>query len=723
MGEFKPIEIPVKLSLAEARAEIERFREAVKEAGGNPEVLKGIRENFDKISDSIRAAKDEAKEFGSEQGIEKVSGSISDIRTNLSNLDFNQSTKGAEKLSKTISQIKPEEVNKKAMQLGETFKALGKVAGQSILLIVKNIGTLAKAFISFGASLLVNPIFLIAVAIIGIITVIGLLLKKLGLLKPILDAVGKVFGAVGEAIDYVIGKIKEFLDWIGLTDFAAEESAEKHADALEKKADAYDKSSETVLFYLDEEIKLLGISGEKTTELELKKQRLIKETARTRAKAIEARIAEAKITGSLDAEEIAALREKLDVQKKIVRQSDSEMKVIKAQAVKEEVKDQQNATKEANAAAKQRAADAKEYAKNRMQAERELKDLELNQMSEGFAKELALSDEKYKRLNEDLVANGKFTLQEKEKFTTLYLAQQEIERGKLVEERRKTDQLQLDELANSLELSKAFRLETMKRDAKAESDLKILLMEEGLQKDLEVLARKKATELENTKLLESEKQVIEEEYRQAKEKIEEQYRKKKTEEERAAQDAQLQIGKVGLESIAGLSNLAFEIKKGKLEEGSAAEERAARKNFELNKKLQIGIAGIQVIQGVIGALTATSVIPEPFGTILKAINAVAVGITGAVNIAKIKNSKFGSTSSPSRGGGSTSAPSASSLSTGGGSSPVPNLFGNPNQFNNQSGAKSVEAGKQEFTVKAVVAADEMTAQQMTEKTIIDASKL
>ena len=88
--------------------------------------------------------------------------------------------------------------------------------------------------------------------------------------------------------------------------------------------------------------------------------------------------------------------------------------------------------------------------------------------------------------------------------------------------------------------------------------------------------------------------------------------------------------------------------------GSLAKEGSA-----LAKGIAASQATINTIQGVTAALSATSVIPDPFGTILKFVNAAAIGVSGAINVKKILATKPVTTSAPGgdRGGGAPPAPS------------------------------------------------------------------
>lgn len=153
-------------------------------------------------------------------------------------------------------------------------------------------------------------------------------------------------------------------------------------------------------------------------------------------------------------------------------------------------------------------------------------------------------------------------------------------------------------------------------------------------------------------------------------------------------DAMFAITNQSISAMQGLSDLYFAIKMANVKKGSAEEEKAARQQFKINKALAIASATISTIQGVINALTAQSVIPEPYGTILKVVNAVAVGAAGAANIAKISSQQFQgggggavTPTAPSAGGGDSGGGGASTIiqaaSTGGFTSFGSGLVGTP----------------------------------------------
>lgn len=135
--------------------------------------------------------------------------------------------------------------------------------------------------------------------------------------------------------------------------------------------------------------------------------------------------------------------------------------------------------------------------------------------------------------------------------------------------------------------------------------------------------------------------------------------------ERASDEAIAQsrfaIAQSSAQSLQSLSDLYFTLKMNNVKKGSAEELKAAKQQFKINKALAIQSTIISGIQGVVNALSAQSVIPEPFGTILKVANAVAVGIATAANVAKISSTQF----NEGGGGGvpTINAPSSQSAPT------------------------------------------------------------
>jgi hypothetical protein len=192
--------------------------------------------------------------------------------------------------------------------------------------------------------------------------------------------------------------------------------------------------------------------------------------------------------------------------------------------------------------------------------------------------------------------------------------------------------------------------------------------------------------------------------------------KKKREEEKALELAKqneiLNFAQMSTQSHQALSDAFFAVKNRNLQKGSAAERKSAEQQFKVNKALAIQSAVITGIQGVMNALSAQSVLPEPIATVLRVATAVGVGISAAANIAKIASTKFDAGGGGGGGGGSAALPSAP---------PIPSPPTISTQQNNTSQSTSFdETGKRiggenekqmtpVIQVKATVGVDEVSS--------------
>lgn len=716
-----PIEIPVKLGIADIRKQLKQIQGEIANTF-DPEEIAKLSERAGELKDNLIRVNEQVGIYASGSPFEQSANALGLVGSQLMSLDFEGAAESAKLLQNRINSITPEQINKQMKGLTDTFTTMGKVSGTAITGIIKNVGTMARAFISFGVSLLANPIFLLVAAIVAIVVAIVALMNKLGLLKPVLEAIGKVFEFVGWVIDMIIKGLKQLTDWLGFTDNAAKESAKAHAEAAEMKAKAYEDANKRMQRGLDEQIKINQIEGKSTFNLELQKQEWIRKTSLARQQAIQARLKENMLTEEMDAEQVKELTKNLQEIQDAYKQSISDTKILKAQEKANRKKDLEDQKKDEAAAAKERAAAAKQYAADRLTAERFVKDLELENMAAGIDKELALNAEKYKRLIEDTKRNEKLNASERGAALKLLREQEKIEAEKIQAEQQREVKARIEEenaiILQALQESGRKKAEAKKADALAAYELEALKNERDLAKQLEFLNAQMLVELENTELTENQKAVIREKYRQEEAAKREEASNKDIELRKKTIDAEFAIANQSAAALQGLSDLVFLIKKSNLQKGSIEEEKAARQQFKVNKAIQMSTAIISGVQSVMSALAQPMLIPAPIGTILKAATVAATGVTAGVNIAKIASAKYegggSATPSTSLGGGSSS--------TGGAATPAFNLFGNSNNFNNLMSATSKE-NKQNISVKAVVVADEMSAAQETENKILKNSSL
>ncbi len=185
--------------------------------------------------------------------------------------------------------------------------------------------------------------------------------------------------------------------------------------------------------------------------------------------------------------------------------------------------------------------------------------------------------------------------------------------------------------------------------------------------------------------------------------------------EREKYDFSMQTAQASADSMQALSDAVFAIKLGNLEKGSKAELETAKKQFKINKALAITQTVISTIMGITNALSAQSVVPEPFGTILKVANAVAVGIAGTANTAKIASQQFNS------GGGGGGVTAANISSAGGGVNIAPPSTGST--LLNSDGTIKKQATNTQPMVKAYVTETDISSTQKRVNSIEEKSQI
>ena len=132
---------------------------------------------------------------------------------------------------------------------------------------------------------------------------------------------------------------------------------------------------------------------------------------------------------------------------------------------------------------------------------------------------------------------------------------------------------------------------------------------------------------------------------------------------------------------------------------------------EEGSELAKGVAAAQAIMntylGITSALSAQSIIPDPFGTILKFTNAAAIGVAGFLNVQKILDTNPIETSVPSGGGGSGAPP--------------------PPSFNLVEGTAENQISdsiqSQDEPVRAYVVSGDITTAQQADRNIIEGSSI
>ena len=468
------VEIPLKLGgIGAIKAELKSLKGAIAEAT-DPEDIARLSQRAGELKDQLADANEAVNTFATGSKFEQVSNGLGGIKDSLMSLDFDEAAQKSKVFAKSLGNIDPKAI-------GGAFKSLTSV-----------ITTVGGAFVSLGATILANPIFLLVAVIVAIVAAILIFLHKIGVLQKVLDFLMIPINALIEGL-------KALGDYLGLTSYAADENAEKMAKANEKTSESSKKRADTISESYDQEIAMAKIAGKDTTQLELDKSRALeKESIKRKAAAKKALEAMRHQEGEEATKKRAELRKQIEEENKIIRGGVNDRKRIKAQELADEKEAEKKAGDEAAAAAEKAREKAKQNAKNRLDNARTLRDFELSQIKDANAREVAIVNEKYARLMNDLKNDANKTAEEKAKFNAMYLTQQQQELDKLAADKTKTEQ------------------DNLKKGNDIIADLQLQLMEEGTEKELAMTKAKydklRAQTLADTTLTEEQKKKLTELY-------------------------------------------------------------------------------------------------------------------------------------------------------------------------------------------------------------------
>ena len=455
----------------------------------------------------------------------------------------------------------------------------------------------------------------------------------------------KALRFVGDIITDILKVGEQMLNWITDT-IGLTNQLERDMEAMSKAAiDGFTKSKEALAEQtaeMDRNIKVAKAMGKNTVEMEIEKQKAIIETNKQFLIGLEIKLRERAAT---------------EEERKLIKESAKAIKDAKAEIAVIESNDAKDKK------AKQKESDDKAKANREKQ----------------------LADEK--KLFSDIQRERLASMSDRDKAAYMQL---ELDKQKAIEE---------------IEATKAS--EAVKTQARYSAYQEYVLKVEALDKQI---ADKKLAEEEKAKADAEAKRLADIEKEKQTTALLVAEKKKKDEEalakEKAVEDARFQIAQNSVNSLQGLSDMYFLFKTKNLEKGSAEELRQAKRQFDINKGLQIASATIAGIQGVQNALSATSILPEPMATAFRISNAIAVGVASAANIAKIAASQFSAGGGATGGGGTAPAPQPI---------PAPPTVSNANA--NIEGSKFDEQGNKisngstmpAIQVNATVGVDEISA--------------
>ena len=690
-----PIEIPIKLNgLAAIKAELRELKGELANAT-DPKQMQELAMRAGELKDQLADANEQVAVFASGSKFEQVSNSFGSMKDSLMSLDFEEAAGKAKMFQQTLGSISPATI------------------GNGIKGLISVVGSLSKAFISFGLSLLANPIFLLVAAIVAIVVVIALVMNKLGILKPILNAVGKVFGWIGDAIDMVVQAFKDLCDWLGLSNNAAEDAADKQAAAAEKTAAAYEEKSKSVVNGFDREIEMAKLDGKNTVYMEKQKQYWLLKTAAARLEAIKQKMIAARLSGDLDEEEILALRKSYNEQREVVKDSMHQIEVIDKTEENRKKEDAKKLAEEQvkngkSAADKQKEINAKKieaekkYQADRLAAARMYQDLDMQLMEEGVKKELKASQIAYNRLIEDTqakVANTKQEQIEKQKLIEMY--------GILAGDAR--DKINQKEIDKETEKNAAIAAKQIEQQ-----DLLWAMKEAANQtakeKEVADLVTKSEADLLALGMTADAEVFVAEQTKKKLAEIDAKYAEIERANHFKLLTEKADIASKYAQSVNSLAEGMFSISNSYGKQDEKSKEARAKRQFYIQKAMNLGMATIDGYKAITAFLSTNPLtvlgLPNP-GAIA---GLVATSAAAAGNIMKIASARYGgkgtpTTTTPSVGGGGGGGDTSTQAAT-----PNVNLFGANNNANT-FGANGQQQQGGQMVVKAIVVESDVTSVQ------------
>ena len=675
-------EVAIDLTLngvGSLKSQLKQLKAAIAEAS-DPAQMDALAKKAGEVSDRIKDANDAVNVFASGSKFEQISSSFGGIKDSIMSLDFEEAASKAQTFQKVMGGIGKAEIT-------TALKGIGKT-----------VSTLGATFMKLGAQILMNPIFLLVAVITAIVVAVVLFMKKIGVLDQVL-------AALMAPINALIQGFKDMTDWLGLTSYAAEENAEKMA-AANKKVQESSKEREAVTSQMySNQIALLKANGADTYKTEVQASMSKSLFARERYNsALTAYNAERALGKAADAAKLKDLRKQIADERAIIGNERVNRQVLAITDAK--------ADAAAGAAAAKAAADKrKEYAANRLAADRTIIDNRIALIEDENKREFKETKEKYRRAIDDIKLNDKLTTQEKltltnQQFALLAKAEADFNEKqiKIADDKAKEKAKKAQENADktiAIEDAQWLRLQEITTSAAEFEKL------QAQQKfDEEIAAAGDNEELVKALTTQLQKDLTKIEKDAGEERV-----KTKEEEEKKKRDAQLKtandalsIAEDGVKSIQALGDIAFANKMKNVVKGGKAEEDLAKKQFKFNKSMQLAGAVVDAGKAVTASLAAAplaiGVVPNPVGI----ANLVATAAMSAANIAKIAATQFTSTSapaSPSMSTGASAPESSVSAFTPG------NLFGQNNDQNNVGGQDT----NQNITVTAVVSETEITSVQ------------
>ena len=686
------VTIPLKIQgIAQMKAELRELKGSIASAT-DPAQMAALAQQAGVLSDKIKDANDAVAVFASGSKFEQVSNGLGGIKDSLMSLDFEEAAEKSKTFATALGGINKTDITKSMKGMADMTK------------------TLSGAFLKLGATILMNPIFLIVAAVVAIIAVIALVLKSFGVLDDVINAMMMPINAL-------IAGFKALTDWLGLTAFAAEDNAARTLAANEKVTESSKERTASMTADLGREIAEAKAAGKDTTKLEEEKSNVqIKEADKRRGTAYKALAAQRKLGEDADQETIKKLKKQITEETELIKQGYSDKKVAKLTDIAEAEAAAEKAAEKAKAQAdkwraadKASEADVTAAAKIISDSKKTAQQIELDDLAAGYATKIATAT-KYKNDTTALIEAQK--IQE----AAIIKKYDDEAKAKKAENDAKADAYKLDaakslaeRLAklddeNGLTIEEAADLRRRKERRAQEDYYKELVSDASKAVELKLQDASILEKIEVDRL--NTLNDIEIKYADEKKARDKAVADNAIAEDKKVYDAKIAsvqkdfefAGKT-LGAIEGITSLVQANKLKGVEKGSKEEEKILRQQFKINKSMQLAGAIIDAGKAITASLASSPIaigpVPNPAGIASLAFAAT----TSAINIAKIASTQFTSTAGPS----ADTPPSTTAVAPASG----PNLFGNANTGSQVNAG----GGSNNITVTAIVSETEITASQ------------
>jgi hypothetical protein len=658
------VTIPLKISgIAQMKAELKELKGEIASAS-DPAQMAALSQKAEGLADNLKDANEQAAAFTEGSKFESVGNAFKGMAEDLASLDFEGAAEKSKVFAKTLGSINP-------ANLGKAMKGLKTT-----------VGTLGKAFVKLGMTILANPIFLIVAVVVAIIAVIAIVLNKFGLLDGVIKA-------LMAPINALIAGFKAMTDWLGLTSFAAEDNAARTLAANEKVREDSKKREVQVVGDLGREIAELKAAGEETAKQEEEVSNTKIREANKRKKTHLKDLEQLKLTDrGFNKEQIEAIKKQIDAENDIIKQANSD-KIVARNAANRKEKD--DAKAQADADNKEAEAKAKAAREKRLAADK------ASEAEIAAARKIVTDSTKTAQQIEvdDLKAAYAIKIATAIKYkndTTALVEAQKIQEAAIIKKYDDAANLKriADEDAVFLETQRLLLNDTefkkLQATQAAEAKMDIFYKDAEIVKGLEKELAAELVKIQDDANKQKTANLKEE-----------------TDKQKAIDDAALQAKKSiiasEIDAAKGLVDLLGGLgEKNKKVQKAALIANAALSIAEIINNTNVGSAKEVATKGVLGLSTSALLYAKMAISIASVVAATAKGLSAL-------------------GGGSVTAPSNTGGGGGGGGdtsttavAPVsgPNLFGNANTGSqvNAGGSSS-----NNITVTAIVSETEITASQ------------